>query len=934
MRIKIWSLLILSGFCCLLDMGQGLSLKAQTSIHTITGSVVDTQGEAIIGAHVQLKNRDRNFGATTATDGSFAIKNIGAGKYRLSISYIGYTTIEKELDLSKTNDWKLGRIELKEETHTLQTLTVTALASDMQVRGDTLEFSAANYGMNEGSMLEDLIKKLPGAEIDESGKIKINGKEISKILIDGKEFFAGDPKVAGKNLPTNMIDKVQVLERLSDMARMSGFDDGEEESVINLTTKRELRSGTFGSAYGGYGTTNRYEVGTIINRLGEKSQLTVIASANNSNNQSFTDLDIDMEQSSFINQDARAREKRLGLASPEQIPTIDPDAGVTESAIAGINTSLDLNPFVNINGNGQYGYADQLVTTQKTTTNILPQGNTHQTDKSIDRSFRHNAGTDFRVVWKPDSITELVYTPSLKMNVGRRLYEGEYQTVRQDEESLINKGQFGMTADSRAWLTSHNMHFSRRLNNRGRTLSSMLRLSLSGEEKKALHYSDRSDQTRYDNNDISGLRYSLRLSWVEPLAGNFFTQGIFGLRGERRENDRDWQQFADPNIGSQIQEKQGLFKNNFVTQTIGINLKYIQKNSDFTLGFSLNPSQTHNKRESSASAFGIDTMINTLNFAPVLSYTYNPKRQTSVRIGYRGRTVQPQLSQLVPMPDDTNPLLEVIGNPQLKPAFTHSVFGRVQLSNSQRRASLHASLFASYTMNAIISDSKYDSSTGKRTLSYVNGSGSSMIRGNLSYTSSIITKGMSLRASLGGRYSSIPSYINGQKNISQSLENRNRLSLVYQSSLLYTSLNGKLLWNRIANTTLTKNVVNTQQYMIGYELTFNLPFGLSISSDIQYNTNAGFSENYQNRALNWDAFVSYSFLKDNRATIRLKGYDMLDQGKAVRTVNTPLTVSEEWTNALGRSFMLHFLYKFDTFGANKRPGKARDLTVSPKHNYE
>lgn len=921
MKVNFWTLLILL-LCAFSPWG---NVSAQNDLHTATGLVLDMQGEAIIGAHVQLKNDQKTYGAATNTNGFFSVKNVPAGKYRLSVSYIGYATVDKEVRLSRTKDWQLGNINLREDALHLQTLTVKALAADMQVRGDTLEFSAANYGLSEGSVLEDLIKKLPGAEVDESGKIKINGKEISKILIDGKEFFAGDPKVAGKNLPTNMIDKLQVLERLSDMARMSGFDDGEEETVINLTTKKSLRKGLFGSAYGSYGTVSRYEAGTMINRFSGDSQFTFIAAANNTNNQGFSDLDLDMSQASFINPNSGMGRQRGAVASPMQVPRIDPSKGLTESVVAGVNAATDLFSQLSLNGNGQYGYADQFVRTDRSIINILPDGkNTHQTEHSLDRSYRHNAGVELRLVWKPDSLTELIYRPSLRMNIGRRLYDVDYRTTPEGSETLINEGHYAMKEDSRLWSTFHFLNFSRRLNSRGRTISSMLSFNYRGEDREADHQSE-GMPFRKDNNDISRYGYRLWLSYVEPVWSSFFLQGTYSLRQQQQENNRSWDRF----VSNDVKTSNGEFSNRFTSQKLGVNLKYIRKFSDFTLGFSVDPSQTHSKRVGSSEISALDTTIRAFNFAPIMSFTYNPRKQTSVRLTYRGRSLQPGLEQLIPIPDDTNPLLEIVGNPTLKPGFAHNLFARIQHYNSASKSSIRSSLFASYFMNAIVPYSQYDPKTGKRTLSYTNESGGYMLHGNASYTRPLGNRGLSLRMSLSGAYSQNPSFVNGQKNTSKGLRTNNRLTLAYQNSFLYTSLNGRLGWSYVTNTTAGKNEINTQDYTFNHEITLNIPWGLSLGSDMNYNANSGFSQDFRNRAVNWDTFVSYSFLAEKRATLRLKIYDMLDQGAAVSSVSTPLTLSEEKVNSMGRHVMLHFIYKFDSFsgGASHKDMKLPASTM-------
>ena len=261
----------------------------------ITGTVIEEgTNEPIEQATVRLlsvKDSSMIGGVATSRNGGFVLKNIKNGSYLLHVSFVGFDPLYQPLRITgKNNPVKLGKLALADGAILLGEAVVIGKAPEVTVRNDTMEYNADSYKTTEGSMLEDLLKKMPGVEVDSEGKITVNGKEIKKVLIDGKEFFSDDPKVASKNLPSKMIDKVQVLDKLSDMAKMTGFDDGEEETVINLTVKPGMKQGWFGNAFAGYGSEDRYEGNFMVNRFINNDQLTLMGGINNTNNMGFSDL--------------------------------------------------------------------------------------------------------------------------------------------------------------------------------------------------------------------------------------------------------------------------------------------------------------------------------------------------------------------------------------------------------------------------------------------------------------------------------------------------------------------------------------------------------------------------------------------------------------------------------------------------------------------
>ena len=364
----------------------GGSLWAQDSLRTISGKILDEKNEALLGASVSLLQPDGKLktGAVSAKDGSFLLKHVARGSYMLRVTFVGYKTHSQTLQMAGSN-LTLTPIKLEGEGELLEGVKVVGKTSDVVIKGDTIEFHAGNFTTNQGAVVADLIKKLPGASIDENGKITINGKTISQIMVDGKRFFEGDPKVAANNLPAELVEKVQVLDRDSEAARLSGFSDGNEETVINLTIKAGKKKGLFGTAYAGAGTSKRYEANLTLSRFADDNQFTVIGGLNNTNNAGFTDISSEGNQMGFLmGMGAGSRGNRGGAGGP---PRRDAN-GILTSKMLGGNISHTLSSKLQINANALGGRNTTNKLTDRWQQNYLTTGSTTETDKSTERQGR------------------------------------------------------------------------------------------------------------------------------------------------------------------------------------------------------------------------------------------------------------------------------------------------------------------------------------------------------------------------------------------------------------------------------------------------------------------------------------------------------------------------------------------------------------------
>lgn len=398
-----------------------LSAFSQTKNITVSGRVVEDTKEPAIQATVQLlllPDSVQASGTATTAQGYFTLPKVSAGKYVLKVSYIGFKSQYIPLHLYATTTAKnVGTLTLETDAVMLAEAVVTAEAPQVQVVEDTLVYTSSAYRTPEGAMLEELVKKLPGAEIDDEGNVKINGKDLSKIMVDGKEFFGGDVKTGLKNLPVDMIEKLKTYDKKSDLARITGIDDGEEETVLDLTVKKGMNQGWFGNADVAGGTEDRYMGRFMLNRFVDKTQVSVVGSANNVNDQGFS-----------------------GGGGP---PRWRRNNGLTATKMLGVNFATQTDK-LELGGSARYNYQDGDIASIGSTEDFLPDGNSYSNSNSRQRNKAKNFNADFRMEWKPDSMTNIIFRPNFSY--------GKTDNLSNSESGTFNSDPYSLVSDPNNWL--------------------------------------------------------------------------------------------------------------------------------------------------------------------------------------------------------------------------------------------------------------------------------------------------------------------------------------------------------------------------------------------------------------------------------------------------------------------------------------------------
>ena len=910
------------------------SLIASGTLHaaTVKGVLVDNGDRSpLISATVQLlAARDSSLvkGTVSDIDGRFRFDGVAQGKYVAKILYVGYETKKVALTVDKeTVD--MGEIAVKENSIVLREAEVTAVRAEVKVMQDTVEYNADSYKTQPNAVVEDLLKRLPGVEVSSDGTITAQGKEVTKILVDGKEFFSDDAKVASRNIPVDMVDKLQVIDRKSDLARLTGVDDGDDETVINLTVKKGMKQGWFGNATVGYGTDSRYAGNLMVNHFVNDNQFSIVADANNINEMSFS-----MPGSGRFN--------RFGGTD-----------GVNDAQNIGFNFNVGNEETFRVGGDLMYSHSRQRTRQTSDKQYLFADSTSYENaySNALDRS--HNITGNFRMQWQVDSLNTLDFRPSFLVSVNNsdktswsRLFAGDpSRTAVNSSDNVL--GSSGTSYDIGGELV-YNYKFR---NRPGRSLSTQVTYKYSNTKEDETTYSINQyflqpdqDETRdqYTDNHQWSSRVGARLTWTEPIGNikkaRFLT---FAYRMDYYFNnadklvynvDRDY----DPQRAVRLledeygivtnyvvantlaaesgvldEDQSNRFRNDQFTQDIRVGFKQNRKNYRLNVGLSVIPTMMRSRNLINSEKDIPERWVT--NFAPFMRFRYTFSKTNSLAIDYRGRSSSPSMTQLQPVPDLSNPSRIVVGNPDLLPAFNHRVSVRYNNFNQERQSSIMAFGGVNVTQNSIVSKTTYDSTTGIQTTTYDNVNGVWSADGMMMYTSPIGNRGWRWTNNMFVRYSRAVGFNNGDENHSGTLMVSETPSIAFRNDVVDVELRPYYNYQQ-TRTTLQSNDRDIHSYGGTFNANYYTPFGLSIGSDVTYSATSGYSTGYDNNQWLWNASLSYEFLKDKSATITLKAYDLLQQKKNVSRSVTANYIEDRQFNTVTRYVMLSFSYRFTRLG--------------------
>lgn len=943
-------MLLLVCTCATISMAQNNGKRV-----TVTGTVIDGDDKTPVGqATVQLLSLPDStmvIGNVTDNSGHFSIA-ARPGKYVLKVSFVGYINQFKPLQLTAAKPTvNLGTVVLPTDAIMLGEAVIVAEAPQVTVSEDTLLYNSSAYRTPEGAMLEELVKKLPGAEVDEDGNIKINGKEVKKIMVGGKEFFGGDVKTGLKNLPVDMVDKLKTYDKKSDLARITGIDDGEEETVLDLTVKKGMNQGWFGNADLAAGTEDRYSGRMMLNHFYDKTQVSVIGSANNVNDQGFS-----------------------GGGGPRW----GRNNGLNAKKMLGANFATETEK-LELGGSVRYNYSDADIVTTNSSERFLQSGSSYTNSNINNRNKVKDFNADFRMEWKPDSMTNIIFRPNVSYSKSNGWKNTESGTFNKDpyqyvvnpnaylnfndyadddplKDVRVNASNEKTLSESDNLSANGSLQINRKLNDKGRNITFRGSFGYGNNdndqylqsETRYYQFAFNPDSTLYRNQYITtptkNYNYSAQITYSEPIARATFLQLSYNFQYKYSKSDKSTYDLNDYdwNIGTPLPDgyqesfvdtlsKDAEYK--YFNHDISLGLRFIREKYQMSVGMSLQPQNT--KLSYKKGSYMVDTTRTVFNFTPNLDFRYRFSKVSQLRVTYRGRSSQPSMENLLPIVDNSNPLNIRVGNPGLKPSFAHTMRAFYNTYNAEKQQGMMAHLSFTATQNAISNSTQYNEETGGRITTPDNINGNWNAFAMYGFNTALKNKKFTINSFARANYQNQVAFLYNNntkindRNRSTGLTLAENLNGAYRNDWFEFSLNGSIEYNWERSKLRPENNQEPYTFSYGASTNITLPWSMTLSTNMMNQCRRGYTDSSMNRnELIWNAQIAQNLLK-GAATVSLEMYDILKQQSTISRSLTADGRSVSQYNGVNSYCMAHFIYRLNIFGGKA----ARDKMMNNRRGF-
>ena len=926
----------------------GVHAQDPNSKLTISGHLTDRETEEpmeLVTIQLFLASDSTFMGGTVSNEkGNFSIQAPSNGTYRLKISLVGYQKMEREVTLRNDRNQDLGELRMSPDVVALKEAVVTGRAAQVVVRKDTLVYNPEAFRTPEGSAIEELIKRMPGAEVDEDGNITINGKQVQKILLDGKEFMLGDIETALKNLPISIIQNVKFYDQQSDQSRITGIEDGNKETVLDFTIKKGMNRGYMTNLDLGGGTHHRYASRGMGSSFTDKTRLVLMGNANNKE-----------ENADWWNR-----------------------RGLNANKMLGTNFNYDDGDKLKVDASVRWNHRDGDNQNENASENFYSQEyRTFSNSKSINLSRSNNWNGNMRLEWRPDTLSNIMLRANGSMGTNDGIGRSQSATFNADpylsvvdplepdaiarmhaNDQVVNHNQNASLSYGRNKNASATLQLYRRLNAKGRNITIRLEGNMGQNRQRNASNNEvhlyriknqaGEDSTyftaRYNTTPTDNSGYVVSANYSEPLWKGAHLQASYELRYNQNKSDRqtydfshepvnifsgvvpvyrEWGEWLDPvegkldNYLDRSLSRFSEYKN--YTHNVRLMLRHWQEEYDYNVGFLVQP-QRSNFIQDYRGRY-VDTIRNVTNLTPTLNFRYKFSEQSSIRLQYRGDTRQPDITQLLDITDDSNPLYITQGNPGLKPQFTNSL--NIYYNNYIQKYKRSIVLYGNWrtTRNSISNLVRYNATTGGSISRPENINGNWNADGGFTFNTALdSTAHWNIGTDTRVRYNNYVSYVaqrqaDAEKNTTRSTNVNERLNASFRNDWLEVTLDGNVNYQHSRNELQPNANLDTWQFSYGGQVMVHLPAGFEISTNIHENSRRGYNDPSSNtNELIWNGQISKTFLKSKTLVVALNFYDLLGQQSNY----------ERWVGANGRSdtrynsinsyAMLHVRYRLNMFG--------------------
>lgn len=917
----------------------GFTAAAQSANHRIKGKLTDTLlNEKLADATVSLLSvSDSTVVAYAIADknGEFLIRDVDTGTYRLLVSYQGYTNHSRNVTIrADQQELDLGTINLDKKNVLLEEVVIEG--APILIKKDTIEFKASAFKTRPNSTAEDVLKKIPGMQVDKEGNVKTQGEDVQRVVVDGKEFFGNDPKLATKNITADMIESIQVFDDMSDQAKFSRIDDGSRQKTINIKLKKDKRIGYFGRLTAGAGTDDRYESQLSFNRFNGDRRISIIGNSNNINKSTFNFSDIVTNMGGFQSGGGGGRGgggmqmMRMGGGG---FGGFGGGAnGITKASSVGLNYA---DRWAKADVSGSYFFSQSETGTNRNSLrqSFFPGDSVAiQNQQSTSLNKNQNHRFNLRFEYQIDSMNSILYTPTFTLQQSEST-SLDTTFTRSKKPGLDYLAVTGVTANinERDGLSiNNNFLYRRKFNKIGRTLTLGYSSSINNSNGQGENYSPytfyksdgslstvrnqdiRTEQTTKTNNNV------LSSSYTEPVALNKLIELNYAYTNRRNKSDR---RAYDYNSGSGKYDQVNLlqtnyFENDFIAQRLGANFRAQFPKYNYQLGGAVEMSELSSR--SIRWSTGKDTTVSQkfVNFFPTANFQYSFSTTKNLRIFYRGRTNQPSINQLQDVPDFSNPLQIRTGNPLLAQEFNNNININYSSFNRTNFRFFNANMNVGNVGNKIVNS--IDSVPGSR--------GVQLIRPiNLDgafNTSAFVTFGRPLRSqklkgsnysfSTSASYNRTVSQVYKQTNLTDNLllSESGSLNLAVKENLNF-GLNATISYNSAKYSVQKDLNEDFFSQTFGLDLSYTMLKSLVLTTDFDYFRSTGRSDGFNQSIPLWSASIAKQLFKKKNGELKLSVNDILNQNESITRTVTDNFIEDINTVVLKRYFMLTFTYNLN-----------------------
>ncbi|CAN5578916.1 TonB-dependent receptor [soil metagenome] len=957
-RWLLWSALCILHFTLLSTTGFS---------QTIRGAVVDSVSrKPLMEASVSLlSGKDSSlvsFGITDG-DGKFEFLKVAEGQYRLLVTYVGYRGRAKRISVTKDDPIAdAGTIDIVAQSQTLMEVSVQGERAPIAVKGDTLEFNAGSFKTRPNAQVEDLLKKLPGVEVDRDGNVKAQGQSITKILVDGKPFFGNDPKMATRNLPADIIDKVQLFDQSSEQSAFSGVDDGDREKTINITTKKDKRKGSFGQQTIGAGPKPgddaRYSGRVSLNQFNNGRQISVLGMANNVNQQGFTASDLGLGnnfggagQGQGGGGGSNVVRGGAGGGSGNGAGQVGSNA-ITQSWAAGINYRDGWGKKVDVVSSYNASNTNTLTNQQSHRENVIPSGTSGTTTRPDAGFVRDQAnGSDntntnqrvnLRLDYRIDSLTTIRVIPSLSWINSDYNNQSEARTVT-NEGVMANSSVTNYTSAGNGFTGNNSLLLFRKFRKKGRSFSVNWTVGANNQNNEGINKSVNqfngsstsltsgiitkdtitgiTTQTinQRNNQQTRSMTNTINVSYTEPLSLRQTLEFHYNLSDNHNTSNRAVNDFNG--LTNQYDQLNPQLSNNFVNDYITNRggLTWQTKRLKYTYAFGLDAQQASLNSDNLSQERNVNRSFS--NVLPNALFTYNFGKSRTLRLNYRTRVNAPSVNQLQPVANNTNPLNIQRGNADLQPEYAHTISLNYNRFDAATFRNTFIFLNASRTDNKIVNSTEF-TSTGAQTTTPVNTNGYYTINGSLvlGRPLKLGAQKTNLNLSTNLTHNQGTSFINRQSNRATNwLIGQGATISSNFTEKLDLNLSGNINWQSAKyslqpqqNTTFLNQTVTLDVY-------YQLPLKFTFSTNVYYNHYGGSSASFNQSYTLWNATLARQLFKQNQGELRFQAFDLLNQNQSIVRNVTDTYTEEVRSRVLNRYFMISFVYNLRKFNAGVTP---------------